>query len=90
MQEKTTIKQLNNYFNNDLQISCKHNLKALKYAFNELNKDIKIDIIELIYLIFENRPIKSLYTHSYNFHTRNGRYIIDTFKNLYYSYDNKI
>ena len=90
MQQKTTIKQLKNYFDNDLQMSCKHNLKALKYAFNTLNKEIKTDVLDLVYLIFENKPINHLYTHSYNFHTRNGRYIIDTFKNLYYNYDNKI
>lgn len=90
MQQKTTIKQLRNYFKNELQMQSKHNLKACKYAFNELNKEINTNVLDLVYLIFENKPINELYTHSYNFHTRNGRYIIDTFKNLYYNYDNKI
>ena len=87
--EQITIKQLKNYFDNDLQMTCKHDLKACKYAFNVLNKEVKTNILDLVYLIFENKPIDNLYTHSYNFHTRNGRYIIDSFKNYYYNYLNK-
>jgi len=84
--QKTTIKQLKNYFNNDLKMKCTHDFKALKYALNELNKEIDADILDLIYLIFENKPINYLYTHSYSFHTTKGRYIIDTFKKYYYNF----
>lgn len=87
--KKITIKQLKEYFKNDLQMQPKHNLKALKYAFNTLNKEIKTDVLDLVYLIFENKPINHLYTHSYSFHTRNGRYLIETFKNYYYNFLNK-
>ena len=86
--KNTTIKALKSYFNNDLQMKPKHDLKACKYAFNELNKEVQTNVNNLIYLIFENKPIEELYTHSYGFHTRNGRYLINQFKNLYYSHDN--
>ena len=82
---KTTIKQLKNYFKNELEMAPKHDLAACKKAFNELNKELKVDIYHLIWLIFENIPVEQLYTHSYGFHTRNGRYIIDKFKNLYFN-----
>ncbi len=82
--QKITIKQLKEYFKNDLQMQPKHNLKACKYAFNELNKEINTDVFNLVYLIFENKECKELQTHSYDFHTRNGRYLIETFKELYY------
>ena len=82
---KTTIKQLKNYFKNELEIKPKHDLAACKKAFNELNKELNVDVYNLICLIFENKPIDQLYTHSYGFHTGNGRYIIYKFKKLYYN-----
>ena len=83
MKTKITIQELKNYFKNDLKATPRHDLKSCKYAFNKLNKEIKIDVLDLVYLIFENRPIQKLITHSYTFHTSNGRYLIDTFANYY-------
>ena len=88
MTTKIYLKDLKNYFKNDLKVEPKHNLKACKYAFNTLNKEVNVNVLDLVYLIFENKPINSLNTHSYNFHTSNGRYLINQFKNLYYNYDN--
>ena len=39
---------------------------------------------DLFYLLIENKPIPSLYTHSYGFHTANGRGIIERIKSYYY------
>lgn len=86
--QKTTIKALKNYFSKELKMKPVHNLHSCKYAFNELNKELNTNINELIYLIFENKEISNLYTHSYGFHTGNGRYIINTFQSLYYNYNN--
>ena len=86
--KNTTIKQLENYFRNDLKMTPRHNLKSCKLAFNKLNKEVKIDVLDLIYLIFENIPISELNTHSYGFHTSNGRHIIETFKNHYNNFEN--
>jgi len=85
-----TIKSLKNYFKNDLEMTPRHNLKSCKLAFNKLNKELEIDVLDLVYLIFENRPINNLNTHSYGFHTANGRSIIETFQNYYYDFENKI
>lgn len=82
-----TIKQLRDYFKHDLNMEPRHNLKACKKAFNTLNKEVQTDVFDLVYLIFENRPIDSLYTHSYGFHTANGRHLIETFTNLYTRYE---
>jgi hypothetical protein len=79
-----TIKQMKQYFK-DEDLKCRHNLTAFKYGINTLNKEVKTDAYKLFMLIVENRPIDNLHTHSYNFHTRNGRYLIDTFSNLYYN-----
>jgi len=37
-------------------------------------------------LLFFNDPIKGMFTHSYGFHTRTGRAIIEQLKSKYYGY----
>lgn len=83
-----TVTELKDYFKRDLKTEPRHNLRACKKAFNTLNNEVQTDVFDLVYLIFENKPIKSLYTHAYGFHTANGRHLIETFKNLYERYDN--
>ena len=82
-----TLKTIKKYFK-DNNLEPRHNLHAFKYAINTLNKDVKTDAYNLFMLIVENQPINELNTHSYGFHTSNGRYLIDTFKNNYYNYLN--
>ena len=63
---------------------CRHNEKQFSKALIETAKEFKIDTYKLFKLIVENRPIASLFTHSYGFHTANGREIINSFENNYY------
>ena len=42
---------------------------------------------DLFHLLVENTPIPSLHTHSYGFHTANGRGIIERIKSYYYEYE---
>ena len=87
---KTTKKEILKAFR-DNKINAKdirHNLIAAKKAANKMISDKNINAIDIVKLAFFNEPIEYLYTHSYGFHTRQGRYIINEFKNLYYSYDN--
>ena len=42
---------------------------------------------DLFHLLVENEPINSLMTHSYGFHTANGRGIINRIKDYYYEYE---
>ena len=82
-----TLKTINKYFK-DNDFTPRHNLKAIKKAINTLNKEVETDAYLLFLLIVENKPIDNLYTHSYNFHTNNGRYLIDSFKSYYNEFNN--
>ena len=82
-----TLKVIRNWFKTEGH-TPRHNIKAIKLAINKLNKEVETDALDLFLLIVENKPINGLYTHSYGFHTGNGRHIIDTFKNYYYEFDN--
>ena len=83
MKKTIYLTDLRNYFKNELEMEPRHCIYALKTALNQLNKEVRTDILDLVYLIFENRPIEELYTHSYGFHTSNGRHLIDTFEEYY-------
>ncbi len=81
----TTLKQIREHFKAN-NYEPRHSLKGLKYASNELGRETKIDSFQLLLLVIENQPIPSAYTHSYGFHTANGRSLIETFQNYYYAY----
>ena len=64
---------------------CRHDEKQFSKALIETSKEFNLDSFKLFKLIVENKPIQELCTHSYGFHTANGRELINTFKNLYYN-----
>ena len=68
----------------DLGMIPRHDCYALADAITDMAKELDHDECELMYLLLENRPINVLYTHSYGFHTANGREIINSFENNYY------
>jgi hypothetical protein len=85
---KTTIKQIKEIFkSNNIPLSdVSHDLKAVKLAVNHMVECTNIDDAkDIVNLVFFNEPITKLYTHSYGFHTRQGREIIETFKSNYYN-----
>jgi len=84
--QNITLKTINKYFK-DNNFEVRHNLKAFKKAINTLNKEVQTDSFDLFLLIVENKSIDGLHTHSYGFHTSNGRYLIDSFKNLYHKFN---
>ena len=64
---------------------CRHDPYALAEAINQTQQDMDHpDEWDLFHLLIENKPIPSLYTHSYGFHTANGRGIIERIKSYYY------
>ena len=65
----------------------RHNCDALAQAVTDMAEELEYDEAELLYLLLENRPINALHTHSYGFHTANGRNIIETIKAKYYEYE---
>ena len=56
-----------------------------EYRHNEF---LKITAKDFMKLLFFNDPIVGMNTHSYGFHTAQGRYIINTLQNKYYEYKN--
>ena len=62
-------------------------MNALASAVTDMAEELDHDECELLYLLLENRPIDAIHTHSYGFHTANGRHIIEQIKEKYYEYD---
>ena len=76
--------QITNYLVNEYG-ECRHDAYALAEAINQTREDMDYDNEwDLFHLLVENKPINSLMTHSYGFHTENGRGIIERIKSYYY------
>ena len=82
-----TEEQVKKYIREDLECEPQHNCEALANAITEMSQQLVHDECELMWLLLENRPINSLMTHSYGFHTASGRHIIETIKEKYYEYE---
>ena len=82
-----TGKQIDKYIRTELNMTPRHNVEALACAVNDMAEELEYDAFELLLLLIENRPINNLHTHSYGFHTANGRYIIEKMKSNYYEYN---
>ena len=65
--------------------TMKHDKYAFADAINEVSYDMDtVDPWDIFLLVIENKPINSVWTHSYGFQTRNGRGIIKEFESYYY------
>ena len=82
-----TAEQVEQYIREDLGMEPRHDCIALADAITDTSLDMDHDECELMYLLLENRPIDALYTHSYGFHTANGRAIIERIQDYYYEYE---
>jgi len=78
-----TATEITNYLVNEYG-ECMHDAYAMSEAINDMAEEIDADEWDLFHLLVENKPINSLMTHSYGFHTANGRNIIETIKSKYY------
>ena len=81
-----TGKQIKDYIENELGCEPVHEVDILAEAIAEVAYELEHDECDLLYLLLENKPIDELHTHSYGFHTANGRYIINKLKDKYYEY----
>ena len=79
-----TGEQIKDYIINELDSEPRHNCMALAEAINHISDEIDYDSFALIQLLLENKPIDALHTHSYGFHTANGRSLIEGMQNKYY------
>ena len=82
-----TGKQVEGYIKYTLQMTPRHDVNALASAVTDMAEELDHDECELLYLLLENRPIDAIHTHSYGFHTANGREIINELQNKYYEYE---
>ena len=82
-----TGEQVRKYIENELGCEPVHDVDALASAIEEMAEEIDANKRELMELLLDNRPITALHTHSYGFHTANGRGIINSLKEKYYEYE---
>ena len=82
-----TGKQVEGYIKYTLQKTPRHDVNALADAVTAMAYELDHDECDLLYLLLENRPIDVLHTHSYGFHTSNGRGIINKLQEYYYEYE---
>ncbi len=82
-----TGKEVEKYIMKDLGFIPRHDCEALATAITDIATEIDADEQELMELLLTNKPINSLMTHSYGFHTANGREIINSLKGKYYEYN---
>ena len=82
-----TGKQVEGYIKYNLQMKPRHNVDALASGETDMAEELEYDAFELLQLLLENKPIDAIHTHSYGFHTANGREIINTLKEKYYEYE---
>jgi replication initiation and membrane attachment protein DnaB len=82
-----TGEQVRKYIENELGCDPVHEVDALAAAITDMAEEINANERELMELLLNNKPINSLMTHSYGFHTANGRGIINSLKGKYYEYN---
>lgn len=75
------------YIQDDLNSEPRHNCESLAKAINDVSRELEFDSFRIMQLLLENKPIDALHTHSYGFHTSNGREIINAIQNKYYEYE---
>ena len=84
-----TGKQVESYIKYNLQMKPRHDVDALADAITDMAYELEYDEFELLQLLLENKPIDAIHTHSYGFHTANGRHIIQSLQQKYYDYETK-
>mgnify|MGYP007123023501 CR=1 FL=1 len=81
-----TKNQVEMYIRTDLDSTPRHDCSALASAINEVAEEVGHDSYALMELLLANTPIQELYTHSYGFHTANGRELIKSMQHAYNTY----
>ena len=81
-----TGEQIENYILEELGSEPRHDVYALADAINDVAEEVEYDSFDLMRLLLENVAIDGLHTHSYGFHTANGRHLINEIQYKYYEY----
>ena len=70
---------------NELGKQPRHNLYCLADAITDIAEEQDLNEDKLMRLLLANEPVGA--SHSYGFHTRWGRFIIEETQNRYYEYE---
>ena len=91
--KKLTSKKVKDYMSYRTPDKLTHCPEAIAAACNDMAEDNygnhfarAAEPLDYMRLLFFNDPIKGMFTHSYGFHTRTGRAIIEQLKSKYYGY----
>ena len=90
---KLTSKKVKNYFTSRTDEELRHCPDCIAAACNDMYLKFsnefttpKLKAEDFMKLLFFNDPIPGLFTHSYGFHTRTGRMLIEKLKDRYYEH----
>ena len=90
---KLTREKVEKYFKSRTDEELRHCPECIALACNDMANEYsdtdfgKAAVAkDYMRLLFFNDPIKGMFTHSYGFHTRTGRNIIETLKEKYYEH----
>ena len=75
------------YIVNELGKQSRHDTQALADAIVDIADEQDLGHDELMKLLLANEPTSNGMSHSYGFHTRWGRSIIDETQERYYEYE---
>ncbi len=80
---RLTKQQVETYIREDLDSKPRHDCDYLASAINEIADASGHPSYELMELLLFNKPMESAVTHSYDFHTRYGRVLIEAMTDAY-------
>ena len=82
--------EIKEYIVNELGCEPRHNLYSLADAITDIAEEQDLPQDEVMKLLLANEPTSNGMSHSYGFHTRWGRFIINTIQERYYEYEGEI
>ena len=82
--------ELKSYIIDGLDCQPKHDLHSLAYAITDIAEEQSLPQDEVMKLLLANEPTSNGMSHSYGFHTRWGRFIINETQERYYEYEGEI
>ena len=79
--------KLEDYIVNELGCQPRHNMQAMADAILDISEEQDLPQDDIMKLLLANEPTSNGMSHSYGFHTRWGRFIIEETQNRYYEYE---
>ena len=90
---KLTREKVEKYFKSRTNEKLRHCPECIALACNDIANEYfdtdfgkAAEAMDYMRLLFFNDPVKGMFTHSYGFHTKTGRNIIEILKEKYNEY----